>query len=95
MQWRTNLFLFIKFAALRRSKKRVQAVIGTELPFLISKELSVNQENEPCAMKHACRANRTASDMHRLKWNALFGQMDKALLEEEQQLVSIFCQLLL
>lgn len=89
------MFLFVNFPALRRSKKRVEAVISTELPSLISKEFSVYQDNESSAMIHAGGASCTASDMHRVKWNALFGQMDKALVEEEQQLVSIFCQLVL
>lgn len=58
-------------------------MINTELPFLISKEFSSNQENNP----HL--TNSPIADMHLSKWSALFGQMDEALSEEEQQLVSI------
>lgn len=58
-------------------------MINTELPFLISKEFSSNQENNPYP------TNSPIVDMHLSKWSTLFGQMDKALSEEEQQLVSI------
>ncbi|KAF8023910.1 hypothetical protein BT93_F1184 [Corymbia citriodora subsp. variegata] len=81
-QWLELLHQDIKgrLAALKRSKKRVQAVINTELPFLISKEFSSNQENNPYQIKSPI------ADMHLSKWSTLFGQMDKALTEEEQQL---------
>ncbi|KAL3837822.1 hypothetical protein ACJIZ3_022413 [Penstemon smallii] len=62
-----------RLSALRRSKKRVQAVITTELPFLISREFSHNED-------------KTTVDAHSLRWNTLFGQMDKALSEEESHL---------
>lgn len=78
------MFYFV-LAALRRSKKRVRAVISTELPFLISKEFSSGQENDPSVVNN-CVA---AAHMHRERWNTLFNQMDKALTEEEKQLVSI------
>lgn len=81
-QWLELLHQDIKgrLAALKRSKKRVQAVINTELPFLIRKEFSSNQENNPYL------TNSPIADMHLSKWSTLFGQMDKALCEEEQQL---------
>lgn len=60
-------------AALRRSKKRVQSVIQTELPFLISMELY----------------SPVGIEMHRFRWTALFDQMDKSLSEEEEHLVSL------
>ena len=78
-------------AALRRSKKRVRAVITTELPFLISKEFSSDQENNPYVTKNSTDGvfNSAAADMHRARWSALFDQMDKGLTEEEKHLVSI------
>ncbi|XP_031373689.1 uncharacterized protein LOC116188454 isoform X2 [Punica granatum] len=88
-QWLELLHQDIKgrLAALRRSKKRVQAVISTELPFLISKEFSSDQENNPFAVKnYIVGPTPTAANAHRLRWSALFDQMDKALSEEEQQL---------
>lgn len=72
--------------ALRRSKKRVRAVITTELPFLISKEFSSNQENENSTDRFSHSAS---ADMHHAKWSTMFDQMEKALTEEEKQLVSI------
>lgn len=78
--------MFFVFAALRRSKKRVRSVITTELPFLISKEFS-SQENDPNNCVDGFLENATAR-MHRERWNSLFDQMDKALSEEEKQLVS-------
>ncbi|KAF6143051.1 hypothetical protein GIB67_041119, partial [Kingdonia uniflora] len=67
-QWLELMFQDIKgrLAALRRSKKRVESVIQTELPFLVSRECSTNQER----------------DFHRARWSAIFGQMEKTLTEE-------------
>ncbi|XP_026382856.1 uncharacterized protein LOC113278151 [Papaver somniferum] len=77
-QWLDLLSLDIKgrLAALRRSKKRVQAVVQTELPFLFSREFSSNEENDP------------SSHMHRARWSAIFDQMDKTLSEEANHLES-------
>lgn len=76
---------------MRRSKKRVRAVINTELPFLISKEFLSDQENNPYSMQNSADGfcNRATAEMHQGRWGTLFGQMDKALSEEEKQLVSI------
>lgn len=78
-------------AALRRSKKRVRAVITTELPFLIVKEFSSTQENDSHAMKSSADGfpNNATIEKHRAKWSLLFDQMNKALCEEEKQLVSM------
>ncbi|KAA8539690.1 hypothetical protein F0562_026382 [Nyssa sinensis] len=84
-----------RLSALRRSKKRVRAVIHTELPFLMSREFSSNQENDPYLMKNStagCFDNATA-DVHPARWSTLFDQMDKALSEEEKQLESWLNQL--
>lgn len=89
-QWLELLQQDIKgrLSALQRSKKRVQDVLETELLFLISKEFSSNQENDPSILQISAdriSLNATA-DMHRTKWSALFDQMCKALSEEEKQL---------
>ncbi|KAM0043020.1 hypothetical protein Hdeb2414_s0010g00336411 [Helianthus debilis subsp. tardiflorus] len=68
-----------RLAALRRSKKRVQDVTQTELPLLISRELSSSQENNPFV-------NKENYDLHKFRWTALFDQMDKSLSEEEKHL---------
>lgn len=77
-------------AALRRSRKRVRDVITTDLPSLLSKEFPSDQENDPCITKNSTGGfpSCTIADMHRARWNPLFEQMDKALSEEEDQLVS-------
>lgn len=74
---------------MRRSKKRVRAVITTELPFLISKEFPSNQENDPFIMKTSSdgQSSNAMSSLHQARWSTLFDQMDKALIEEEKQLV--------
>ncbi|KAG2730648.1 hypothetical protein I3760_01G304300 [Carya illinoinensis] len=79
-----------RLLALRRSRKRVRAVISTELPFLISKEFSSSQVNTPYVIKNSIDefSNSATADMHRARWNTLFDQMDKALSEEEKQLES-------
>ncbi|CAN4097588.1 unnamed protein product [Withania somnifera] len=91
-QWLELLHQDIKgrLAALRRSKKRVRAVIQTEFPCLFSREFSSNQENssygtQSSSVGHFDDANAHA---HRARWTALFDQMDRALLEEERQLES-------
>lgn len=78
------------FAALRRSKKKVRAVITTELPFLISKEFSSNKGGDPNTVRTSAEgfSHDAAAEMHMARWSSLFDQMDKALSEEEKQLVS-------
>ncbi|XP_050209508.1 uncharacterized protein LOC126660197 [Mercurialis annua] len=91
-QWLELLHQDIKgrLSALRRSKKRVRAVITTELPFLLSKEFPSNQENDPHIMTNSSEglSNNTISAMHQARWTTFFDQMDKALSEEEKQLES-------
>lgn len=91
-QWLELLHQDIKgrLAALRRSKKRVRAVIHTELPFLISKEFPSNQENNSSVTKDSAAecSNIAVAEMHQARWSALFDQMDKSLFEEEKQLES-------
>ncbi|XP_071729006.1 uncharacterized protein [Rutidosis leptorrhynchoides] len=85
-QWLELLHQDIKgrLEALRHSKKRVQYVIQTELPSLISSYyLSSNQENESSVVDST---NKTNNEMHKLRWTALFDQMDKSLSEEEKNL---------
>lgn len=66
-------------------------MIHTELPLLISREFSCNQENDPHVMKVSAAgfADNTNADAHRARWSALFDQMDKSLSEEEKRLVSL------
>ncbi|XP_076902713.1 uncharacterized protein LOC143557551 [Bidens hawaiensis] len=80
-QWLELLHQDLKgrLAALRRSKKRVQTVTQTELPLLISRELSSSQVNNPYV-------NKENHDLHKVRWTALFDQMDKSLSEEEKHL---------
>lgn len=68
----------------------MQAVIKTELPFLMCREFSSNQVNEPYVTRFSgtCLSNAAAA-LHKARWSALFDQMDKALSEEEKQLVSL------
>ncbi|XP_073042937.1 uncharacterized protein [Primulina eburnea] len=81
-QWLELLNQDIKgrLAALRRSKKRVRAVIQIDLPFLMSKESSSDQETT--------KGHGENAEAHCIRWSSLFGQMDKALSEEERHLES-------
>lgn len=81
-QWLELLNQDIKgrLAALRRSKKRVRAVIQIDLPFLMSKEFSSDQETT--------KGHGENAEAHCIRWSSLFGQMDKALSEEEGHLES-------
>lgn len=76
---------------MRRSKKRVRAVITTELPFLVSKEFFSGVANDPNAIKNSGDrfSRNSTADLHKERWRTLFDQMDEALSEEEKQLVSI------
>lgn len=76
-------------AALRRSKKRVKNVIQTELPYLLSKEMLLNQEQEGMHSSLGGFSKKAILDMHMARWKSIFGQMDKALHEEGKYLVSI------
>ncbi|KAL2558420.1 hypothetical protein Fot_03159 [Forsythia ovata] len=78
-----------RLEALRRSKKRVWAVINTELPCLMSREFSSNQENDLYSKgsKFLC-PDKATDDPHVVRWRTMFGNMDKALSEEESQLES-------
>ncbi|XP_054793751.1 uncharacterized protein LOC129302448 [Prosopis cineraria] len=90
-QWLELLHQDIKgrLSALRRSRRRVRAVINTELPYLVSKEFSNIQENDSSAMKTTTGLPYSKiAEMHRTRWTALFDQMDEALAEEEKQLES-------
>ncbi|KAF6168680.1 hypothetical protein GIB67_026566 [Kingdonia uniflora] len=80
-QWLELLDQDIKgrLSALKRSKKRVQAVIQTELPLLVSRELSPNPQND---------TDTATAEVHLEKWNALFSQMEKTLSEEGRHLES-------
>lgn len=76
-----------RLAALRRSKKRVRAVISTELPLLMSREFSSNLDKDvQMTNSTACLFDQATADAHSVKWNTLFAQMDKALSEEEGHL---------
>ncbi|XP_041992250.1 uncharacterized protein LOC121743126 [Salvia splendens] len=81
LQWLELLHQDIRgrLAALRRSKKRVRAVITTELPLLISREFSSEKEND-------LQMINSTADAHSDRWSTLFGKMDKALSEEEGHL---------
>ncbi|PIN19092.1 hypothetical protein CDL12_08232 [Handroanthus impetiginosus] len=69
-----------RLAALRRSKKRLRAVISTELPLLISREFASILE------KDSDTTDNSSADAHAVRWSTLFEQMDKALCEEESHL---------
>lgn len=73
-------------AALQRSKDRVQSVIKTELPLLLSRELSSNKENAPYPTNLS--VSDSSDDLHKARWSALFDQMNNKLDKEEKQLVS-------
>ncbi|KAK6156001.1 hypothetical protein DH2020_010249 [Rehmannia glutinosa] len=77
-----------RLAALRRSKKRVRAVISTELPLLMSREFSPDLEKDACTIKGStfCHFDQATADAHSSRWSSLFAQMDKALSEEESHL---------
>ncbi|KAK4436445.1 hypothetical protein Salat_0808200 [Sesamum alatum] len=91
-QWLEILNQDIKgrLAALRRSKKRVRAVITTELPLLMSREFSSHLEKDSYTTEAStlCHFDKASADAHAVRWSTLFQEMDKALSEEESHLES-------
>ncbi|CAH9082281.1 unnamed protein product [Cuscuta epithymum] len=89
-QWLDLLHQDIKgrLAALKRSRKRVRAVIQTEFPCLISREFYSNQEIEPFNLPTSSvgQCDKDTLSAHHARWSSLFGQMDRALTEEERHL---------
>ncbi|CAA2957894.1 Hypothetical predicted protein [Olea europaea subsp. europaea] len=89
-QWLELLYQDIKgrLAALRRSKKRVRAVIHTELPLLVSREFTSNRETDMHITTDsvARHPDKAAADAHFVRWSTRFAQMDKTLCEEENLL---------
>ncbi|KAG7549579.1 hypothetical protein ISN45_Aa06g004480 [Arabidopsis thaliana x Arabidopsis arenosa] len=85
-QWLELLHQDLKgrVSALRRSKKRVRAVVTTELPFLITKEFPPDQENDPTLLFDGA----STVDVHKTRWMTLFKQLEHKLSEEESQLES-------
>ncbi|KAI9383485.1 hypothetical protein POPTR_013G091100v4 [Populus trichocarpa] len=94
-QWLELLHQDIKgrIAALCRSRKRVRAVITTELHFL-SKEFSAIEVDSSYIMQSSSEvvSNNTTAALHQARWRPLFDQLDKALYEEEKQLERWLCQ---
>ncbi|KAF9594528.1 hypothetical protein IFM89_033498 [Coptis chinensis] len=84
-----------RLSALRRSKKRVRAVIQKELPSLLSKSVAPKQENGIHSRQSstALFSDSTTSDLHGKRWATLFHQMENKLLEEERHLVSSLQQM--
>jgi len=76
------------FSALRRSRKRVRAVVTIELPHLIRKEFPADQENDPTLLLGGASKASTV-DIHKSRWMTLFKQLEHKLSEEESQLVNI------
>ncbi|KAF5179856.1 Cation-transporting atpase [Thalictrum thalictroides] len=80
--------------ALRRSKKRVQTFIQMELPLLLSKGLTSQEENCPQSSQSSAGLfpNSTTSDWHGEGLDIIFRQMEKALCEEEKHLECFYHQ---
>ncbi|PKA58593.1 hypothetical protein AXF42_Ash008880 [Apostasia shenzhenica] len=89
-QWLELIQLDIKgrLAALRRSKRRVKNAIQIELPSLLSRDFASEQlsENLSDHSSSAGCSKREILDMHMARWKAVFGQMERSLLEEGKQL---------
>ncbi|VYS65928.1 unnamed protein product [Arabidopsis thaliana] len=88
-QWLELLHQDIKgrVSALRRSRKRVRAVVTIELPHLIRKEFPADQENDPTLLLGGASKASTV-DIHKSRWMTLFKQLEHKLSEEESQLES-------
>lgn len=72
-------------AAVQDSRNRVQSVLTTEIPHLVSaRESSSNQESNTSGV---ASSDKTVTDTHQIRWSAKFDQINKALYDEERDLV--------
>lgn len=76
-----------RITALRRSEKRFRNAAQTEFPYLLSSELSSNQENVPRS-GHSSGTWCSATNIHMAPWRSSFSEMDAYLYEEEKNLES-------
>lgn len=79
-------------AAVQDSRNRVQNILTTELPLLASsKESSSNQESTLQVTNTDTSGdasfNKTVTETHQIRWSAKFDQINKALYDEERDLV--------
>lgn len=82
-------------AAVQDSRNRVQNILTTELPLLISsRESSSNQENtlQMANTNNSCDASsdEVVTETHKIRWSAKFDQIKKALYDEERDLVCTY-----
>lgn len=79
-------------AAVQDSRNRVQNILTTELPLLASsRESSSNQESTLQRMNTDtsgdASSDKTVAQTHQKRWSAKFDQINKALCDEERDLV--------
>lgn len=74
------------------SRNRVQNILTTELPLLVSsRESSSNQANtlEMATLNTSgvASSDKAATETHQKRWSAKFDQINKALYDEQRDLV--------
>ncbi|ESQ52784.1 hypothetical protein EUTSA_v10016481mg [Eutrema salsugineum] len=78
-----------RLSAVLDSRKRVQSILTTELPLLVSSSSS-NQESTlqmtNTNISGGASSDKIVTDAHKIKWCAKFDQIDKALYDEERDL---------
>ncbi|CAN8317647.1 unnamed protein product [Cochlearia groenlandica] len=74
-----------RLSAVQESRSRVQMVLTSELPLLVSSRES-NQESTLLMTNTNTSSDKTVSETHQMKWSAKFYQLNKALYDEEKDL---------
>ncbi|XP_010505814.1 PREDICTED: uncharacterized protein LOC104782548 [Camelina sativa] len=80
-----------RLSAVQDSRNRVQNILTTELPLLVSsRESSSNQEDtrqRPNTNSSGdASSDKAVTETHKIRWSAKFDQINKALYEEERDL---------
>ncbi|CAH2058603.1 unnamed protein product [Thlaspi arvense] len=82
-----------RLSAVQDSRNRVQSILATELPLLVSsRESSSNQDNNTLQMTDTTNtsgdapSDKTVTETHQIKWSAKFDQINKSLYDEEKDL---------
>lgn len=86
------LFLF---AAVQDSRNRVQDVLTSELPLLVSSTESSSNQGNTLQLMDTNTSGDASSDkavpkMHQIRWSAKFDQFNNALCTEERDLVRTY-----
>uniref|UniRef100_A0A1J3JYV4 Uncharacterized protein n=1 Tax=Noccaea caerulescens TaxID=107243 RepID=A0A1J3JYV4_NOCCA len=75
-----------RLSAVQDSRNRVQSVLTTEIPHLISSTESSSNQESNINTSGVASSDKTVTETHQIRWSAKFDQINKALYDEERDL---------